>query len=187
MIDLSNYSCDKCSRNFSRHCKHCFHTADKVPTKFKPKKKAGCETPEFRKPTAPPIPPRYTPPPMPPVKPAKPKENVSNIQGELTMKEQDIIKIRNKAGILDVKLIKQLDLRDVTRGFCEELEFNGRCRLEFHQKNSDEMIVTLCERNPNNTKMIIAHIDFGDVTVFLGEMIGTEQDEMLFETIEKEN
>lgn len=103
------------------------------------------------------------------------------------MKEQDIIKIRNKAGILNVRLIKQLDLKDVTRGFCEELEFNGRCRLEFHQKHSDAMIVTLCERKPNATKMIVAHIDFGDVTVFLGEMIGSEQEEMLFETIEKEN
>lgn len=102
------------------------------------------------------------------------------------MKEQDIIKIHNKAGILDVKLIKQLDLKDVTRGFCKELEFNGRCRLEFHRKNSDEMIVTLCERSPEATKMIVTHIDFGHVTVFLGEMMGSEQDEFLFETIEDE-
>jgi len=26
MIDLSNYSCDKCAREFSRHYKHCWHT-----------------------------------------------------------------------------------------------------------------------------------------------------------------
>ena len=99
------------------------------------------------------------------------------------MKEQDIIKIRNSAGILDVKLIKQLDLRDVTRGFCEDMDFHGRCRLEFHKKSGDEMVVTLCERNSDATKMIVAHIDYGEVTVFLGEMIGTEQDEMIFETI----
>lgn len=57
MIDLSNYSCDKCAREFSRHCKHCWHTADKPPTKFKHKKKTGCETPGLRKPTPPPPPP----------------------------------------------------------------------------------------------------------------------------------
>lgn len=99
------------------------------------------------------------------------------------MKEQDIIKIRNSAGILDVKLVKQLNLGDVTRGFCEDMDFQGRCRLEFHKKSSDEMIVTLCERDPNATRMIVAHIDYGEVAVFLGEMIGTERDEMIFETI----
>lgn len=57
MIDLSDYSCDKCAREFSRHCKHCLHTAEKPPTRFKPKKKTGCETPELRKPTPPPPPP----------------------------------------------------------------------------------------------------------------------------------
>ena len=101
------------------------------------------------------------------------------------MKEQDIIKIRNSAGILDVKLIKQLDLKDVARGFSEDMDFQGRCRLEFHKKSSDEMIVTLCERNSAATKMIVAHIDYGEVAVFLGEMIGSEKDEMIFETVEK--
>jgi hypothetical protein len=57
MIELSNYSCDKCAREFSRHCNHCYHTADKKPTRFKRKKKTGIQTPEFRKPTPPPPPP----------------------------------------------------------------------------------------------------------------------------------
>ena len=57
MIDLSNYSCDKCAREFSWHCKHCWHTVDKPPTRFKKKKKTGVQTPEFRKPTPPPPPP----------------------------------------------------------------------------------------------------------------------------------
>ena len=99
------------------------------------------------------------------------------------MKEQDIIKIRNSAGILDVKLVKQLDLNDVTRGFCEDLDFNGRLRLEFHQKHSDDTVVTICDRNLGSTKMIVAHIDYGNITVFLAEMIGTEQDEMIYETV----
>lgn len=54
MIDHSNYSCDKCKRVGSWHCKHCWHTAEKPPTRFKPKKKTGVQTPEFRKPTPPP-------------------------------------------------------------------------------------------------------------------------------------
>lgn len=57
MTNLSDYSCDKCTREFSRHCKHCLHTAEKPPTRFKPKKKTGIQTPEFRKPTPPPSPP----------------------------------------------------------------------------------------------------------------------------------
>ena len=78
MID---YSCDKCDREFSRHCNKCIHTLDKPPTKFKPKyifakaiKEAEildaalteCKTPKFRKSTPPPAPkpnPNYTPPP----------------------------------------------------------------------------------------------------------------------------
>ena len=68
MINHSDYSCDKCAREISRHCRHCLHTAEKPPTRFKPKKKTGCETPELRKPT---------PPPMPPVKPPKEKENTT--------------------------------------------------------------------------------------------------------------
>lgn len=96
MLDLSKYSCDKCAREFSRHCKYCWHTADKPPTKFKHKRKIGVQTPKLRKPTPPPSPPtsgsnavkpnpnytppastpRYNPPPMPPIKPAK-KENTT--------------------------------------------------------------------------------------------------------------
>ena len=51
MIDLSNYSCDKCKRAGSWLCKNCWHTAGKKPTRFKHKKKIGCETPEYRRPT----------------------------------------------------------------------------------------------------------------------------------------
>ena len=57
MINHSDYSCDKCAREFSRHCKHCYHTVDKPPTRFKLKKKTGIQTPEFKKPTPPPPPP----------------------------------------------------------------------------------------------------------------------------------
>ena len=100
------------------------------------------------------------------------------------MKEQDIIKIRNAAGILKVKLVKKLDLRDVTRGFCEDMDFNGRCRLEFHQRHGDHTIVTLCERSSEN-KIIVANIEYGEITVFLGEMLGSEEDEFIFETVEQ--
>ena len=56
MINPSNYSCDKCARTFSRHCNHCIHTVDKPPTRFRPKKKMGFETPKFRKPNLVPSP-----------------------------------------------------------------------------------------------------------------------------------
>lgn len=57
MPDLTNFSCDKCAREGSRHCKRCYHTDYREPTRFKrKKKKTGCQTPEFRKPTPPPPP-----------------------------------------------------------------------------------------------------------------------------------
>lgn len=90
MLDLSNYSCDKCAREFSRHCKHCYHTADKAPTRFKKKKKTGVQTPEFRNKV-----------PMPPVKPAK--ENISNLR----IKTVESIKIEvGKDGINDTAYIE---------------------------------------------------------------------------------
>ena len=55
MLDYSKYSCDKCKRDGSWHCKRCWHTVNKKPTNFKPKKKTGIQTPEFRKPTPPPL------------------------------------------------------------------------------------------------------------------------------------
>ena len=48
MINLSDYSCDKCAREFSRYCKHCLHTAEKPPTRFKKKKKIDCEAPQIK-------------------------------------------------------------------------------------------------------------------------------------------
>ena len=60
MINPSDYSCDKCARECSQHCKYCLHTAYKPPTKFK-KKKTGCETPEYKHPSQAPNP-NYTPP-----------------------------------------------------------------------------------------------------------------------------
>ena len=56
MTDLSNYSCDKCNREFSRFCSRCLHTADEPPTKFKPKKSTGCKTPEYGRTSPPPNP-----------------------------------------------------------------------------------------------------------------------------------
>ena len=48
MIDHSEYSCDKCKRENSWHCKHCWHTVNKKPTRFKPKNKTGCEAPKIK-------------------------------------------------------------------------------------------------------------------------------------------
>ena len=67
MINHSDYSCDKCTREASWLCKNCLRTAEKPPTRFKRKKKTGCETPEFRSKVS-----------MPPVRPPKPPTSGSN-------------------------------------------------------------------------------------------------------------
>ena len=45
-INHSDYSCDKCKRFGSWLCHGCVKTAEKPPTRFKRKKKTGCETPK---------------------------------------------------------------------------------------------------------------------------------------------
>ena len=99
------------------------------------------------------------------------------------MKENDIVKIRNRAGILDVKLIEKLNNIDVFRGFDKRLKFENVVRWEFHEKNGDFMI-TLCDKNPDNSKMIVAFLNCVELEIWEAEMIGTEKDENIYTLME---
>ena len=97
--------------------------------------------------------------------------------------ENDIISIRNKAGILQVRLLEELDISDLNRGFYE-MEFEGRPRLEFHQRK-ETILVTLTGREEDKN-IIVVELDLNfprEITAFKAEILGAEEPDTLFETI----
>lgn len=101
------------------------------------------------------------------------------------MEQNDIVKIRNCAGLLDVKLLRKLDNRDCFRGFEESLDFSGRLRWEFHKQKGGAYMITLCERNENNKKIIVAFLDYEELEMWEAEYLGTEKDEHIYTLMEE--
>ena len=102
------------------------------------------------------------------------------------MKSGDIVKIKNKAGLLTLKIERELSLWDVSRGIGEDkLPEMKRPRLEYHQGQYGEYLVTLCDEIrglPN--KMYVLHCtDYAPPLAFLGVFEKTEEEENIFETI----
>lgn len=103
------------------------------------------------------------------------------------MKIGDTIKIRNEAGILTVKIKKQLSLKDISRGFGnDKLPNMAIPRLEYHKGKYDQHIITLYDESTGlpGTMYILNCIDYDDPPkAFLGIFETDEEDENLFETI----
>lgn len=102
------------------------------------------------------------------------------------MKVGDIITIKNKAGMLQVRIEKELDFYDVTRGVGnDKLPSFVKPRLEYHESTGwGGQLITLCdggEQLPFN--MYLLNItDYDDKTkCYLGVCDTTEQD--IFETV----
>ena len=95
MPDLTNFSCDKCAREGSRHCKRCYHTDYREPTRFKrKKKKTDCITPEFRKPTPPPQPVKFE-----DMDPDKQwKMSIWTVCSKVSSQADDVVKVINESG-----------------------------------------------------------------------------------------
>ena len=97
----------------------------------------------------------------------------------------DTIKIRNKSGILTVHIIKELDIRDVTRCLGDDrLPDLKKPRLEVHTCG-ETTLVTLCERKDEKPQdMYIVDIEpWEEPKVYLGEFREAESDEMVFSTV----
>lgn len=102
------------------------------------------------------------------------------------MKPGDIVTIKNKAGMLRVRIEKELSLEDITK--CtgdDKIPDLTRPRLEYHKgTNWGGHLITLCgnlETTPFN--MYLLHItDYGDrPTCYLGVCDNIEED--IFETV----
>ena len=97
----------------------------------------------------------------------------------------DVIKIRNKVGILTVYIIKELDMQDVARCLGDDrLPDLAKPRLELHTCG-ESTLVTLCQRSgefPQNMYIVVVE-PYEKPAVYLGEFREAENDEMVFETI----
>lgn len=97
------------------------------------------------------------------------------------MKIGDIVKIRNSAGILEIEITEQLDLRDsAIKGICPFT----KCRVEFHKDKCSHYITTLYDQNgKDNLEMFVINTqDFDIPQLFKAKMKGAEKDELLYET-----
>ena len=97
----------------------------------------------------------------------------------------DVIKIRNKVGILTVHIIREMDMRDVARCLGDDrLPDLVKPRLEAHTCG-ESTLVTLCERSnefPQNMYIVVVE-PYEKPAVYLGEFREAENDEMVFETV----
>lgn len=102
------------------------------------------------------------------------------------MKVGDIVTIKNKAGMLQVRIEKELDFYDVTRGIGDDkLPSLIRPRLEYHESTGwGGQLITLCDESSNfPLNMYLLNITDCDdkPKCYLGVYTQTEQD--IFETV----
>lgn len=101
------------------------------------------------------------------------------------MKVGDIVTIKNAAGLLKIRIEKELSLRDVTRGIGEDkLPGFNKPRLEYHKGTFGEHLVTLCgDLTSTPFNIYLLHInDYDDKPAcYLGVRDDTEEN--VFETI----
>lgn len=102
------------------------------------------------------------------------------------MKVGDIVIIKNKAGMLKVRIEKELSLEDVTKGVGDDkIPDLIRPRLEYHaSSNYGGAVVTLCGNlNATPFAMYLMHIDglYDKPKCYLGVCDDTE--EAIFETV----
>lgn len=101
------------------------------------------------------------------------------------------IYIRNSAGKLKIILDKQLDIKDVTRGYGEDsLPTFKQPRMEFHKRYGEVKIITLYDNaqgkatkeNPNI--IYVTFLDYDEVEVWKAYFDSSEEDEYVYETVE---
>ena len=101
------------------------------------------------------------------------------------MKVGDIITIKNAAGLLDIRIEKELSMRDVAMGLGDDkVQILHRPRFEYHRGGYGEHLVTLCgnlDSTPFN--IYLMHIrDYDNQPVcYLGVCDDTERP--TFETV----
>lgn len=101
------------------------------------------------------------------------------------MKIGDTVTIKNKAGMLKVRIEKELPMRDIAMGVGDDkLPGFNRPRLEYHKGPYGKHLVTLCgdlDSTPFNMYMMVISNYDDTPSCYLGVCDDTEQD--VFETV----
>lgn len=100
------------------------------------------------------------------------------------MQVGDIVTIKNLAGMLRVRIEKELCLEDISKGIGDDkLPGFSKPRLEYHRGKYGEHLITYCgDLNTTPFNMYMMHIDVCEdkPKCYLGVCDDTEQD--IFET-----
>ena len=97
----------------------------------------------------------------------------------------DVINLRNDAGIFKIRILGSIESSDARRGFEEGMHFNGHMRLEFHKGHCGQYIITMTSRedDEDSGKIIVCAFDSdsGRIRYYLGKIIQYEHEEDIFE------
>ena len=97
----------------------------------------------------------------------------------------DVINLRNDAGVFKIKVLGGIESGDARMGFSAAMRFNGHMRLEFHKGNCGQYIITMTSRedDEDSGKIVVCAFDSdsGCVRYYLGKIIQYENEETVFE------
>ena len=97
----------------------------------------------------------------------------------------DIIKLRNDAGVFQVKIQSKIPTTDAIRGFSDDMVFEGRMRLEVHRGGFSEYIITMTSREEfkSSGKIIVCFLDtyHDKVEYYSGKIVQYEEEDDEFE------
>lgn len=97
----------------------------------------------------------------------------------------EVINLRNDAGILKIKVLGNIKSDDARMGFGEAMNFSGHMRLEFHKGSCGQYVITMTSRedDEDSGKIIVCAFDSdsGFIKYYLGKIIQYENEETVFE------
>lgn len=100
------------------------------------------------------------------------------------------MRIRNKAGILTIKIIRELHRRDIFRCLGDDrLPSMAQPRLEVHKnKHNETTVITLCDNKSDGPPYDVYLVELGAYddypSIYFGQFENTEQPDDVFETME---
>ena len=97
----------------------------------------------------------------------------------------DIVKLRNDAGVFQVEIQSKIPTTDAIRGFSDDMVFEGKMRLEVHNRDYGEYIITMTNREESNDtgRIIVCWLDICNdkVEYYLGKIVQYEEKDDVFE------
>lgn len=100
----------------------------------------------------------------------------------------DIIKLKNKSGVFQIQIKREIPTSDAIRGFDDDMVFDGKMRLEVHHKEYEEYIITMTSRKESRDtgRIIVCWLNSctWEIEYYLGKIIQYKEKEDVFELME---